>query len=208
MGSGRRIGTAEIKVLGEMVRHYESLQRRFGGGQVRDRVVRFVHDEARVAAEATYSEQHGRELFSTLAQATWLAGLTTADSGRHALGQRYYAQALHLATQAGDTLFAANVLAEMSRLTIDIGNATSQATGAEHAPMLGTHGGTVRAPGVPRRCNRSPTGGTREGDRGQRVRIFLRTSPDRDALRTIRHFSTTRAKPRPPLGQQGPKWPR
>ncbi|MCP2329743.1 hypothetical protein [Actinoalloteichus caeruleus] len=134
VGSGRRIGTAEIKVLGEMVRHYESLQRRFGGGQVRDRVVRFVHDEARVAAEATYSEQHGRELFSTLAQATWLAGLTTADSGRHALGQRYYAQALHLATQAGDTLFAANVLAEMSRLTIDIGNATSQATGAEHGP--------------------------------------------------------------------------
>lgn len=45
----------------------------------------------------------------------------SADVGRDALAQRYYIQALDLAMRAGDRIFAAEVLATMSRLTVRTG---------------------------------------------------------------------------------------
>lgn len=85
----------------------------------------------------SYPDHLTRDLHRAVAQATWLAGLTSIDSGRHALGQAYYAQALHLAHQSGDRVYAANILAEMSRTTMDVANASGNvAANGRHAVAL------------------------------------------------------------------------
>ncbi|GLZ34708.1 hypothetical protein Lesp02_68950 [Lentzea sp. NBRC 105346] len=133
---GARIGSPDVEVLKSMVRQFELLHRRHGGGVSRPHVVQFVHHQARAALHGSYSDKVGRELYSAVAQATWLAGLNTVDSGRHALGQRYYTQALNLALHAGDRLYAANVLAEMSRVTIEVGQVSGAVSDAQNAAGL------------------------------------------------------------------------
>lgn len=134
--AGARIGSPDVEVLRTMVRQFEQLHRRHGGGVARPHVVQFVHHQARAALHGSYTDQVGRELFSAVAQATWLAGLNTVDSGRHALGQQYYTQALNLALRAGDRLYAANVLGEMSRVTIEVGQVSGDVGDAQNATGL------------------------------------------------------------------------
>ncbi|MGQ0839751.1 hypothetical protein [Actinokineospora sp.] len=132
-----RIGMGDVEVLRETVRHFEQLHRRHGGGRVRTQVVQLVHQQSRLMREGTYGERVGCALSATLAEATFLAGLTTVDSGRHALGQQYYTQSLGLAMRAGDRSFGANVLAEMSRVTIDVGtNVVDAGRDGQHAAAL------------------------------------------------------------------------
>lgn len=72
----------------------------------------------------TYSEKTGRALLTAVAKATRLAGYTAADVGRHALAQRYYIQGLDLTMRAGNRAYAAEMLSEMSRMTLLIGQNT------------------------------------------------------------------------------------
>ncbi|MGH3861456.1 hypothetical protein [Actinokineospora sp.] len=136
VAEGGRIGRADVEIVRSTVRHFEKLHRLHGGGLVRPQVVQLVHQQSRNLRDANYGAKVGRDLASALAEATFLAGLTTVDSGRHALGQRYYAQALGLAMRAGDQSFGANVLAEMSLLTIDIG---ANSTDKQEAGQAGQH---------------------------------------------------------------------
>lgn len=130
---GARVGSADVEAMSMMVRQFEQMHRRHGGGITRPLVVQFLHHQAQAALRGTYTERTGRELCSVVAEATWLAGLNSVDSGRHALGQQYYTQALNLARQAGDTLYAANVLGEMSRVTIEVAQNPGD---AQHATAL------------------------------------------------------------------------
>ncbi|NKE58515.1 hypothetical protein FXN61_17480 [Lentzea sp. PSKA42] len=130
---GARVGSADVEAMSMMVRQFEQMHRRHGGGITRPLVVQFLHHQAQAALRGTYTERVGRELCSVVAEATWLAGLNSVDSGRHALGQQYYTQALNLTRQAGDTLYAANVLGEMSRVTIEVAQNPSD---AQHAAAL------------------------------------------------------------------------
>lgn len=130
---GRRIGAGDVEVITGTVRHFERLQRKLGGRVVHDQVAGFLHRQASAARHWSYSESLGLDLHRALSQAAYLAGLTSVDSGRHALGQRYYAQSLNLANQIGDGLLAANILTEMSRTTMDVANAAgSQRTIEQH----------------------------------------------------------------------------
>lgn len=131
-----RVGSADVEVMSMMVRQFEQLHRRHGGGVARPLVVQFLHHQAQAALGGSYTERVGRELYSVVAEATWLAGLNSVDSGRHALGQQYYTQALNLARQAGNTLYAANVLGEMSRVTIEVAQNTDDTSDAQNATAL------------------------------------------------------------------------
>ncbi|WP_313888201.1 hypothetical protein [Lentzea alba] len=153
-----RVGNTDVQMLLETVRHFERLHRRHGGGPVRQQLIHFVHHQARAALHGSCSDAVRQDLFSAVAQATWMAGLTTVDSGRHALGQRYYTQALNLAVQAGDRLYAANALAEMSRVTIDVGQdphhaaalarSAVQLANGDATPALGAYLHAIEARGL------------------------------------------------------------
>ncbi|MGH3930828.1 MAG: hypothetical protein ACRDTF_12710, partial [Pseudonocardiaceae bacterium] len=116
----QRVGRADVQVLTEQINHLNKLGQEFGSGRVREQVVVLVHREANQLLLGSYSEKTGKALLSGVAQATRLAGFMAADVGRDALAQRYYIQALDLAMRAGDRLYAAFVLATMSRMTVRI----------------------------------------------------------------------------------------
>ncbi|MGH3838703.1 MAG: hypothetical protein ACRDSF_23870 [Pseudonocardiaceae bacterium] len=118
---GRRIGMAEVELLTEQVTHLAQLDCRYGSGRLREQVVSLLHRAANQLLHGSYSEQTGKALLTAVAQATFYAGFTAVDVGRHSLAQRYYIQALDLALRGGDRLYAAGVLSEMGRVTLQIG---------------------------------------------------------------------------------------
>jgi hypothetical protein len=83
-------------------------------------VVSLLHHEADQLLHGTYSAKTGKALLTAVAQAAKLVGFT-ADVGRAALAQRYFIQALELAMAAGDRLYVAAVLSEMSAMMVEIG---------------------------------------------------------------------------------------
>ncbi|MGH3718818.1 MAG: hypothetical protein ACRDRI_08255 [Pseudonocardiaceae bacterium] len=119
--AGRRVGMADVEVLTEQVVHLQKLGCRYGAGRVRAQTVQLLHHEANELLHGSYSDNTGKALLTAVAQATRAAGFDAADVGRHALAQRYYIQALDLAMRAGNRAFAAEVLSEMSRMTLMIG---------------------------------------------------------------------------------------
>jgi hypothetical protein len=119
--SGRRIGRPDVEIITENTAHLRRLDFRYGSGRIREQVVQLLHREANTVLPGTYSEKVGKALLSAIAQASRLAGSMTADVGRHSLAQRYYFQTLNLAMSAGDRPFAANMLSDMSRLALHIG---------------------------------------------------------------------------------------
>ncbi|MGH3769982.1 MAG: hypothetical protein ACRDRW_01045 [Pseudonocardiaceae bacterium] len=122
--AGQRVGMADVAVLTEQVAHLSKLKHQFGSGRVREQVVVLLNREANQLLHGSYSDKTGKALLSGVAEATRLAGFMSADTGRDALAQRYHIQALDLAMRAGDRLYAAFVLATMSRLTARIGENT------------------------------------------------------------------------------------
>ncbi|MGH3873671.1 MAG: helix-turn-helix transcriptional regulator [Pseudonocardiaceae bacterium] len=120
----RRIGMTDVKILSDSVAHLRQMDFRYGSRQLRNAAVRLLHQSATTLLHSSYSDLTGRALLTVVAQAARLAASMAADTSRHALAQRYYIQALDLAIKAGDRLFAANMLSDMSRLTIQ--NATGQ----------------------------------------------------------------------------------
>ena len=119
--AGRRVGMADVEILTEQVVHLGQLDHRYGAGRVREQVVALLHREANEFLHGTYSEKTGTALLTAVAKATRLAGYTAADLGRHSLAQRYYIQGLDLAMRAGNRAYAAEMLSEMSRMTLLIG---------------------------------------------------------------------------------------
>jgi hypothetical protein len=119
--AGRRVGMADVEVLTEQITHLGKLSHQYGSGRVREQVVQLLHREANQLLHGSYSETTGRALLSAVASATRAAGFMSGDVGRHALAQRYHIQALDLALRAGDRRYAADILAEASRLTVRIG---------------------------------------------------------------------------------------
>jgi hypothetical protein len=95
---------------------------RYGSGHVREQMVQLLHHEANELLHGTYSEKTGKACWVRSRNATWLAGYMAWDVGRHSLAQRYYIQGLDLAMMAGDRLYGAYVLSQMSWMTVQIGH--------------------------------------------------------------------------------------
>jgi len=120
-GEGRRVGMVDVEVLTEQITHLGKLEAQYGSGRVREQMVALLHREANQLLHGSYSEKTGKALLSAVARATESAGFMSGDVGRHALAQRYHIQALDLAMRAGDRCRAADILQEVSRLTVRIG---------------------------------------------------------------------------------------
>lgn len=82
-----------------------------------------------------FTEQVGRALFSTVAEATLLAGWMSYDACHHGLAQRYFLQALRLAQDANDRRLAGSILSAMSHQATFLGRYTQAATLARAALM-------------------------------------------------------------------------
>jgi DNA-binding XRE family transcriptional regulator len=142
----RRIGITDVDILADNVTHLRRMDFRYGSGRIRERAVQLLHHEATTLLRGSYSDSTGRALLTAVAQAARLAASMAADVGRPALAQRYYIQALDMAMHADNQLFAANMLSDMSRLTIQ--NATGRHC-ARQAVALARAGKTVAGKATP-----------------------------------------------------------
>lgn len=114
-GSGVRVvGMPDVEMVRQMLGAFRTVDNQYGGGYVRERVVRFLHHDVAELLQGQYDTRTGAALLSAAAEATQLAGWATYDVGRHALAQRYMVQALRLAGAAEDRPLGAEILAAMS----------------------------------------------------------------------------------------------
>lgn len=143
---GKHIGMTDVDILIENIAHLRRMDFRYGSGRIRKQAAQFLHQEATALLRSSYSDTTGRALLTAVAQAARLVGSMAADVGRFALAQRYYIQALNLATNAGNRLFTATMLGDMSRLTIQ--NATGKRC-ARQAVALARAGITVAEKATP-----------------------------------------------------------
>ncbi|MGH3769948.1 MAG: hypothetical protein ACRDRW_00875, partial [Pseudonocardiaceae bacterium] len=141
-----RIGMIDVEILTDHIAHLRRMDFRYGAGRIRRMCLQLLHDEATTLLHGNYSDSTGRALLTAVAQAAQLAALMAVDVGRHSLAQRYYIQALNLAMNAGNRLVAANMLSNMSWLTIQ--NATGQRC-AHQAVALARTGTTVAGKATP-----------------------------------------------------------
>lgn len=111
-----------------MTRTFRTLDNRYGGGQIRPAVVRYLDAEVTpLLRNATSPAQLGAPTLSAIAEMTQLAGWLAYDTCEHGLAQRYLTQALALASAAQDRPLGAEILAAMSHQAIFLG---------EHRPAI------------------------------------------------------------------------
>ncbi|XVU25333.1 helix-turn-helix domain-containing protein [Actinoplanes sp. CA-054009] len=114
-GTGERlIGSPDVETVRRMTSTYRTLDNQFGGGHIRDSLVRFLDGDVTDLVNGRYDATTGRHLLSAVAEMTQLAGWASYDAGMHGLAQRYLIQALRLAAGAGDRALGAEILAAMS----------------------------------------------------------------------------------------------
>lgn len=114
VGGPRLVGMPDVEMLRLQLSVFRTMDNQYGGGQIRDRLVRFLHHDVAELLRGKYDGVTGSALLSTAAEATQLAGWATYDVGRHALAQRYMVHALQLAGAAEDRALGAEILAAMS----------------------------------------------------------------------------------------------
>jgi hypothetical protein len=120
---GRQIGAADVAAIRAVTRSFGELDNRFGGGEVRAAVVKYLDTGVTpLLRDGTYGEAAGRSLASAAAELTRLAGWMAYDLERHGLAQRYLIQALGLARGAGDHGLGGEILAGMSHQAVYIGH--------------------------------------------------------------------------------------
>jgi transcriptional regulator with XRE-family HTH domain len=114
-GSGERlVGEPDVEMVRRITGVYRTLDNQYGGGHVRDSLVRFLDAEVAMLLRGRYDSRVGKALLSAAAEATQLAGWASYDVGMNGLAQRYMVQALRLAAAAGDRAIGAEILAAMS----------------------------------------------------------------------------------------------
>lgn len=115
VGAGERlIGAPDVETVRRMTATYRTLDNQFGGGHIRESVVRFLNGDVTDLVSGRYDAATGRLLLSAVAEAAQLAGWASYDAGMHGLAQRYLIQALRLAAGAGDRAMGAEIMAAMS----------------------------------------------------------------------------------------------
>ncbi|MFE2737346.1 hypothetical protein [Streptomyces sp. NPDC059349] len=132
---GIRVGLGDVAAIKATADMFAELDDRFGGDHARHAAIQYLSTEVAPLLRGQYTEQVGRALLSTAAEATLLAGWMSYDACRHGLAQRYFLQALRLAQDANDRRLAGSILSAMSHQATFLGRYAQAATLARAALM-------------------------------------------------------------------------
>lgn len=130
-----RVGLADVATIKATSDMFAQLDDRFGGDHARYSIVQYLSRDVAPLLTGQYTEAVGRALFSTVAEATLLAGWMSYDSCHHGLAQRYFLQALRLAQDGDERRLAGSILSAMSHQATFLGHYTEGATLARAARM-------------------------------------------------------------------------
>ncbi|MBZ6192984.1 hypothetical protein KVH07_08550 [Streptomyces olivaceus] len=132
---GVQVGLGDVAAVKTTADVFAKLDDQFGGDHARHSVIQYLNNDVAPLLRGRYAEPVGRALFSTVAEATLLAGWMSYDACRHGLAQRYFLQALRLAQDANDRRLAGSILSAMSHQATFLGRYTQAATLARAALM-------------------------------------------------------------------------
>src|SRR5262245_2463357 len=141
--TGRRaVGQPDVDMIREMTGTFRQLDNRYGGGRLRQTLVRYLDSEVSpLLRDGRFDHSTGVALMSACAEATQLAGWMAYDDGEHALAQRYLFQALDLAKAADDRPLGAEILAAMSHQATYLGDSGTAVELARAAGRTAEHAG-------------------------------------------------------------------
>jgi tetratricopeptide (TPR) repeat protein len=128
-----RVGLRDVHAIKTTTDMFAALDDSYGGGHARTALIQYLNTDVARLLTGRYTEAVGRALFSTVAEATMLAGWMSYDAGHHGAAQRYYVQALRLAQDGGDRRRAGAVLSAMSHQARFLGNFREAITLAQAA---------------------------------------------------------------------------
>lgn len=138
--SGATVGRSDVDAVRQMIGLFRSTDERFGGGHARLAVVQYLtSDVAGYLSGRFTSDEDRRSMFSAAAELTFLAGWKAFDSSLHGLAQRYYLQAVSLATAVDDRPLAAYALRAMAHQAVDLGHGNACVDLAEAAVARSAH---------------------------------------------------------------------
>ncbi|MYT70364.1 hypothetical protein K377_07962 [Streptomyces sp. PsTaAH-137] len=130
-----RVGLGDVAAVKTTADMFAQLDDRFGGDHARRSVIQYLSTDVVPLLRGSYSDAVGRALYSTVAEATLLAGWMSYDACHHGLAQRYFLQALRLAQDGNDRRLAGSILSAMSHQATFLGRYTEAATLARAALM-------------------------------------------------------------------------
>jgi hypothetical protein len=117
-----RVGMAEAEAIRDTFSAFQELDTKYGGAHARTALIQYLNSDVAPLLEKSSTDSVGRAVFGAAAELTYLAGLTAFDSGQHGLAERYFVQALRLASEAEEHAFAGNILAAMSHMAASHGD--------------------------------------------------------------------------------------
>jgi transcriptional regulator with XRE-family HTH domain len=141
--AGRRVGRTDVVRVRETAKLFAELDNRFGGAHPRRALIHYLREDAAELLKGQYTDQVGRELFSTIAEAVLLTAWASYDCGLHGIAQRYYIQALRLAEAGDDQRLACSILSAMSHQATYLGH-LSEAVHLARAAQTGSQ--TIATP--------------------------------------------------------------
>jgi transcriptional regulator with XRE-family HTH domain len=150
------VGEPDVERVRRITGVYRTLDNQYGGGHVRESLVRFLDAEVAVLLRGRYEHRVGTALLSAAAEATQLAGWASYDVGMNGLAQRYMVQALRLAAAAGDRALGAEILAAMSHQAaylraateaVDLARAAGRAAGDAGVAAIQAESAVLEAQG-------------------------------------------------------------
>lgn len=147
-------GTSEIQSTSDLspadairatASHLMDLDFRFGGGHVRRLLLFYFNSEVVPLLRGHLPSRFRSDIFCAAAEVAELLGWSAYDAGRFGAAQRYYAQALRLAREAGDELLGGWMLASLSHQANYLGRYSDaiQLARASYAATQGKAGVTV-----------------------------------------------------------------
>jgi hypothetical protein len=191
---GTHIGTSDVARFRATLEMFQRLDDQFGGGHARQALIQYLRIDAERLLHGRYTGAVGKELFSSVAEATLLAAWMSYDAAPASrLAQKYFVQALGLAQAGNDRLLGASILDAMShqatytgrfREAANLARAARTGTTGVATATLASHFHTMEARALAR------LGDARACDRAlaDAVREFEQRRPDADP-QWIRYFN-------------------
>lgn len=140
-GRTTRIGAGEVTVVRTMTERIADILDELGGGHARPMAAAFLVNTVAPYLYADASESVRRDMLSAASDLVYLAGWMAMYEKAHGLGQRYYTQALSLASEAGDHVTYCRTLRGMALQAANLRHAKLALeladSAAEAAPKAG-----------------------------------------------------------------------
>lgn len=121
--SFRQVTSTDIDDVRELTRFFSASDQQRGGASGRSALAGHLRDEAVPLLGSRFAtERIRRDLYSAVAEMTYLAGWMAFDASQHRTAQRYLTLAARIAAEAGDGPLGGHILRALAHQAVDLGH--------------------------------------------------------------------------------------